>query len=87
MAIKLTVMTDESAVLNIERGESVGLIAEPSIVIDSTEIYDGAMEWTPTQSTQTIEIADKKALGNITINPIPSNYGLITWNGSTITVS
>ena len=37
MAIKLTVMTDESAVLNIEQGESVGLIAEPSIVIDSTE--------------------------------------------------
>lgn len=87
MAIKLTVMADESAVLNIANSESVGLIAEPHIVIDSTEIYDGAYEWTPTQSTQTIGIADKKALNNITINPIPQNYGLITWNGSTLTVS
>lgn len=87
MAIKLTVMTDESAVLNIANSESVGLIAEPHIVIDSTEIYDGAYEWTPTQSTQTIEIADKKALNNITINPIPSNYGLVTWDGTSLTVS
>lgn len=87
MAIKLTVMTDESAVLNIEQGESVGLIAEPHIVVDSTTVYDGAYEWTPTQSTQTIEIANKKALEDIIINPIPQNYGLITWNGSTLTVS
>ena len=25
--------------------------------------------------------------GNVTINPVPSNYGLITWNGATLTVS
>ena len=87
MAIKLTVMTDESAVLNIANSESVGLNAEPHIVIDSTEIYDGAYEWTPSESVQTIEIANKKALDNIKINPIPSNYGLITWDGTTITVS
>ena len=87
MAIKLTVMTDESAVLKIEQGESVGLIAEPHIVVDSTTVYDGAYEWTPTQSAQTIEIANKKALEDIIINPIPQNYGLITWNGSTLTVS
>ena len=51
------------------------------------EVYQGAYEFTPTQSTQTIEIAGKKAIEDITINPIPSNYGLITWNGSVLTVS
>lgn len=77
MHIKLTVNTNDTAVLK----------AEPHIVIDTTTVYDGPTEFTPSGSTQTIEIADKKALENIVINPIPSNYGLITWNGSELTVS
>ena len=77
MRIKLTVDTHDTAVLT----------AEPHIVVDTTTVYDGPTEFTPSGSTQTIEIANMKALENITINPIPSNYGLITWDGSTITVS
>lgn len=87
MAVTLTVSTNDAVTLNVAGSESVGLAAEPYIVVDRSIIYDGAYEWTPTQSTQTIEIENKKALTNITINPIPSNYGLITWDGSTITVS
>ena len=49
--------------------------------------YTGAYEFTPTNATQVIEIAQKGAKENIIINPIPSNYGLITWNGSVLTVS
>ena len=49
--------------------------------------YGGEYEFTPTEAEQIIEIAEQKASQNITINPIPSNYGLITYNGSTITVS
>ena len=49
--------------------------------------YEGAYEWTPTGETQVIPIRAKKATADIVINPIPHNYGLITWNGSTITVS
>ena len=37
--------------------------------------------------TQTLETDSLYMQGNITINPIPSNYGLITWNGSILTVS
>lgn len=51
------------------------------------EIYDGEYEFTPTQETQTVFTKDKTLLQNITINPIPSNYGLITYNGAFITVS
>lgn len=87
MAIKLTVNTIEEATLNVANTGQIGLDAEPCIVIDRSIIYDGAYEWTPTDSVQTIEIANKKALENIKINPIPNNYGLITWNGSTLTVS
>lgn len=87
MAIKLTVNTNEAVSLNVASTESIGLTAEPHIVVDRSIIYDGAYEWTPSDSVQTIEIADKKALTDIRINPIPSNYGLITWNGSVLTVS
>lgn len=49
--------------------------------------YEGEYEFTPTQSTQVVEIANHLALSDIIINPIPSNYGLITWDGSVLTVS
>jgi hypothetical protein len=51
------------------------------------ETYEGPYEFTPTQETQTVPTADKVLLENIIINPIPNNYGLITYNGRTITVS
>ena len=49
--------------------------------------YTGAYEVTPSGETQTLETENKRMTGNVTINPIPSNYGLITWNGAFITVS
>lgn len=51
------------------------------------DIYDGAYEFTPSRETQTVRMQYKTALSDITINPIPQNYGLITWDGTTITVS
>ena len=51
------------------------------------DFYDGAYTVTPTISAQTLSTKELVLTQNITINPIPSNYGLITWNGSTLTVS
>lgn len=53
----------------------------------SSPVYGGPYEFTPTQEPQVIEIAHKQAAQDITIAAIPNNYGLITWNGSTLTVS
>ena len=50
-------------------------------------IYSGLYEVTPSSTEQVLETDAFYMNGNITINPIPSNYGLITWNGSTLTVS
>ena len=52
-----------------------------------TDEFGGPYVYTPTAEEQTILIKNKTAVDNITINPIPSNYGLITWNGSTLMVS
>ena len=49
--------------------------------------YTGPYSFTPTQDTQTAPTENKTLQHDITINPIPSNYGLITWDGSTLTVS
>lgn len=57
------------------------------LAVPRATYYKGDYAVTPSTSTQVIPIKGKAALNDITINPIPSNYGLITWNGSTITVS
>ena len=49
--------------------------------------YAGAYEFTPSDETQTISISGRVAERDITINPIPQNYGLVTWNGAFLTVS
>ena len=49
--------------------------------------YTGDYTVTPSSETQVLDTRNLRMTDNITINPVPSNYGLITWNGSTITVS
>lgn len=62
-----------------------GNMTIPTVV--APPIYDGPYEVTPGASAVTLETNGLSMAGNVVINPIPSNYGLITWNGSTITVS
>lgn len=49
--------------------------------------YIGDYTITPSADTQIIETRNLRMTDNFTIEPIPNNYGLITWNGSVITVS
>ena len=49
--------------------------------------YNGDYTVTPSAQTQTLLTAEMIMTDNVIINPIPQNYGLITWNGSRITVS
>lgn len=58
-----------------------------SITVGDFPGYDGEYSFTPSMETQVINVRNKVVYRDITIDPIPSNYGLITWNGSTITVS
>lgn len=49
--------------------------------------YTGEYEVTPSEETQILQTMNKNMTQNVTINPIPSDYGRITWNGSVLTVS
>lgn len=49
--------------------------------------YEGPYEVTPTRETQTLATSGMSMSANVTVNPIPSNYGLITWDGAKLTIS
>lgn len=49
--------------------------------------YTGDTVITPSQTTVVLPAANTTVYTDIVINPIPSNYGLIAWNGSALTVS
>ena len=49
--------------------------------------YDGPYEVTPTNEAQTLQTAGRTLAQDVTVGAIPSNYGLITYDGSIITVS
>ena len=62
-------------------------IDESSPIVPTVEEYHGTYEVTPAQTAQVLPTDGLLAVADIVINPIPSNYGLVTWNGSTLTVS
>lgn len=51
------------------------------------DAYEGTYEVTPTDYEQYLYTANKLLENNVTIAPVPSYYGLITWDGTTLTVS
>ena len=49
--------------------------------------YEGSYTVTPTAQTQILNTQGFVMTEDVVVNAIPSNYGLITWNGTTLTVS
>jgi len=88
MAIKLKLQETQSAKFNVSSTDALkfkvefgggGGVLPPA--------YTGEYEVTPTEETQVLATQGKIMTDNVTVNPIPNNYGLITWNGSVLTVS
>lgn len=81
--------------LEMETADEISLDVDDDgaveIEFDDTGQGDNLQEKThitPTQESQTITAnAPFTGLSAVQIDPIPANYGLITWNGSTLTVS
>ena len=49
--------------------------------------YDGPYEATPDRDAQVFATSGKVMREDFVVQPIPSNWGLITWDGSVLTVS
>lgn len=67
---------DSETTFHCEMGEGI-----------SSEIYHGPVTVTPSEDIQVLNTEGMVIEENIVIEPIPSNYGLITWNGSVLIVS
>ncbi len=70
----------------------IGFSGEDSFTVGFDSVigndkYHGNYEFEPSPGYQRIETAGLTLAEDIIIDPIPSNYGLITWDGSTLTVS
>ena len=77
--------------LSVSGGLSCSLSSNPITgeltIAGSVPSYQGETEITPSDEIQTLQCAGLMMSENVTIKPIPSNYGRISWNGVTLTVS
>ena len=48
--------------------------------------YEGEYTVTPGEDAQALPTAGKSLAQDVTVEPIPSNYGRIAWNGAAIMV-
>ena len=87
MIVELTVAEN-----SVEMGVTTDALSfgvESPIVVQEVliPVYAGAYEIAPTAEQQTIPVHGFRFEQDLIIDPIPSNYGLITWDGVTLTVS
>jgi len=87
VSFKVKFSTNDPIPVKFNAPDAFAAKFDKHIVVPVTNYYDGEYSITPADEPQTIPIIGKTARQNITVGAIPNNYGLITWNGSTITVS
>ena len=46
--------------------------------------YHGEYEVTPSEETQILSTAHTQLAENVVVNPVPSNYARMAWNGTTL---
>lgn len=76
--------------LDIEQDESLNYILDSGVAIVNYiegEIYEGPYSVIPSLDPQILKTNGYILTKDIIVGAIPSNYGLITWNGMTLTVS
>lgn len=86
---ELTMEEAQDITVDVDDGENLDLDLDTAVITRQydTPAYTGSYDFTPTQETQTVNISGLRARHDITINPIPSNYGLIIWDGSVLKVT
>lgn len=84
--IFITDVEPKSYDIDIEGADDLDFVIETDFNYDYN-FYEGPYIITPSQQEQILNTKDKLMNNNITVESIPSNYGLITWNGAVLTVS
>lgn len=76
-------------VQNVSTNLSIPIDGQCGIVtqIRVADYYTGETTVTPSANEQRLATTGLLVPTDIIINPIPNNYGLISWDGATLTVS
>ena len=82
--VRLHVLQPESVHLAV--GADGGMALAVGAEIYASSAYHGDYSVTPTNQAQTLPTARKRLEQNVIVEPIPSNYGRISYSGSVITV-
>jgi hypothetical protein len=83
----LTLETPASYELTLQESPTLNLTIGDVSLGGGLPPYHGSIRVTPSQESQTLPTANTSVYADIVIDAIPSNYGLITWDGSTLVVS
>lgn len=62
-------------------------ITAKTVIIGAGGQYPGPYTVTPTRSTQTLATYGQTMGANVTINPIPPEYGLVSYDGAVMTIT
>ena len=85
---RISLSVDDFAEATLAVDDDVGMnLALSDPYINGGRPYEGEYEVTPTQYEQVLPTQGRSMSQNVTIHPIPSYYGLITWDGSKLKVS
>lgn len=86
--VPMTVSTDRVLVpMSVEAQPVLDMTIGATYAMSVVDDYTGAYTVTPKTTTQVLATKDLKMTDNVVVNPIPNNYGLISYNGTSITVS
>lgn len=73
--------------MHVAEHDTISMDIDKNVNSVYPDSYEGIYTVIPSREQQILRTGGLVADSNITIEPIPSNYGLITWNGSFIKVS
>lgn len=88
--MKLTAVFKPTQAISVSiNADTMGVTLDTPVVKEYVDVqtYTGEYEVTPSAETQTLNTDGLRLTRNVTVNPIPQNYGLITYNGAVLTVS
>ncbi len=83
----IIISAESGAEIELDTNKKGRIDLEVTAGVSADEEYFGPYSVTPSDVEQVMKTAQKIASKDIVVNPIPSNYGKIGWNGSILTVS
>lgn len=73
--------------VTMDTAVDLGISTAIEVLASPVPVWDGSTEFIASDTAQVIHTNGYRFIEDIVIDPIPHNYGKITWNGSVITVS